>query len=278
MIPKKNKPGKWRLIVDLSSPTGASVNDGIDKSMCRLSYTSVGAVAKQALCLGRGWLLAKMDIKHAYRIVPVHPVDRLLLGMKWDGRVLADKTLPFGLPSAPLIFTAVADVLMWLMQTNGVSIVDHYLDDFITIGRPGMDECSKNFQCMLETCSTAGVPVEAKKSEGPTTSLVFLGIEIDTVAMQLRLPQDKLDRLRETVAVWRGRTDCRKRELMSLIESVSHACKVIKQGRAFFRRLIDLSECFSWLDHFIRINVDARSDIERWFRFASTWNGVSLLY
>ena len=32
-IPKKNKPGKWRLIVDLSSPDGASVNDGIEKDL-----------------------------------------------------------------------------------------------------------------------------------------------------------------------------------------------------------------------------------------------------
>lgn len=51
--------------------------------------------------------MAKMDIKQAYRIVPVHPEDRRLLGMQWQDKVYVDKVLPFGLRSAPLIFSAV---------------------------------------------------------------------------------------------------------------------------------------------------------------------------
>ena len=65
IIPKKNKPGKWRLIVDLSSPEDASVNDGIKKDICSLSYISVDMIAEMALALGKGALLAKMDIKQA---------------------------------------------------------------------------------------------------------------------------------------------------------------------------------------------------------------------
>jgi len=62
VIPKKHKPNKWLLIVDLSSPNGASVNDGIDKDICSLSYTSVDAVVEKILEMGRGALLAKLDI------------------------------------------------------------------------------------------------------------------------------------------------------------------------------------------------------------------------
>ena len=54
IIPEKNKPGKWRLIMDLSSPDGASVNDGIEKDTCSLSYISVYMVA----ALGVGALLS----------------------------------------------------------------------------------------------------------------------------------------------------------------------------------------------------------------------------
>ena len=278
MIPKKNKPGKWRLIVDLSSPTRGSVNSGIVKELCSFSYTSVDVVANHVLRLGRGTLMAKMDIMHAYRNVPVHPEDRLLLGMMWEGKVFVDKTLPFGLRSAPLIFTAVADALMWMMQQRGVSIVDHYLDDFITLGKPDSAECHCNFETMLETCRVTGFPVESGKSEGPTTMLTFLGIEIDTVSMEMRLPLDKLARLREVIRDFRGRKGCKKRELLSLIGSLSHACKVIKLGRPFLRRLIVLSKREKRLDHFVRLNADARSDIEWWFRFADVWNGVSLMY
>ena len=87
VIPKKNKPNKWRLIVDLSSPTGESVNDGISRELSSLSYTSVDVVVEHILTLGRGSMLAKMNIKQAYRMIPVRPQDRPLLGMKWQGQV-----------------------------------------------------------------------------------------------------------------------------------------------------------------------------------------------
>lgn len=278
IIPKKNKPGKWRLIVDLSTPEKASVNDGIKKELCSLSYTSVDTIAEKIVTLGRGTLLAKIDIKQAYRIIPVHPEDRWLLGMSWEGRVYVDKTLPFGLRSAPLIFTAVADALAWLMKREGVSLVDHYLDDFITLGRPRSDECANNFQRMLETCEDAGTPVEAEKSESPTTKLTFLGIELDSAALEMRLPADKMANLRGMIASWRGKKACRKRDLLSLIGSLAHACKVIRPGRSFVRRLIDLSKKVTDLNHFVRLNAEARSDIEWWFRFAEGWNGVSMMY
>ena len=80
VIPKKNKPGKWRLILDLSSPEGHSVNDGISKDLCSLSYVSIDDAVTGILQVGRGALMAKMDIKEAYRNIPVFPQDRLLLG------------------------------------------------------------------------------------------------------------------------------------------------------------------------------------------------------
>ena len=107
VIPKQNKPGKWRLIVDLSAPEGFSVNDGIQKDLCSLTYTSVEEVVQCIIQLGRGAMLAKIDIKHAYRNIPVHPQDRMLLGMKWGGDIYIDKVLPFGLRSVPIIFSAV---------------------------------------------------------------------------------------------------------------------------------------------------------------------------
>ena len=61
--------------------------------MCSLSYTSVDAVVEKILDLGRNALLAKLDIKQAYRMIPVHPQDRLLLGMEWEEYVYVDKYL-----------------------------------------------------------------------------------------------------------------------------------------------------------------------------------------
>lgn len=83
VIPKKNRPGHWRLIVDLSSPEGGSANDSMDKDSCSLSYTFVDTITSRVAALGKGTLIAKMDVQQAYRLVPVHPDDRVLLGMQW---------------------------------------------------------------------------------------------------------------------------------------------------------------------------------------------------
>ena len=85
VIPQGSQPGKWRLIVYLSSTHGSSVNYGIDESLCSLSYMSVEEVASKILELGAGSEMAKLNIKSAYRIVPVHLDDGSSQG--WSGRV-----------------------------------------------------------------------------------------------------------------------------------------------------------------------------------------------
>ena len=90
-IPKKNKPSKWRLITDLSSPLSASVNDGISKEHSSVRYTSVDHLSSLIVAKGRGALLVKADIKEAYQMVPVHPEDQPLLGILWNNKVYIDK-------------------------------------------------------------------------------------------------------------------------------------------------------------------------------------------
>ena len=113
VIPKST-PGKWRIIVDLSSPQGGSVNDGISRGMCSLSYLRVDDVAAKVVGMGTGALMAKFDLRSAYQNVPVHPDDRWLLGTEWEDQLFVDTVLPFGLRSAPMIFNAVAEALAFI--------------------------------------------------------------------------------------------------------------------------------------------------------------------
>ncbi len=143
VIPKKGRPGRWRLIVDLSAPEAHSVNDGIDRVLSSVSYTSVDDVVKRVLELGEGARLAKADVKAAYRNVPVHPRDRWLLGMRWEGETFVDGTLPFGLRSAPLLFTALGDAIEWIATKRGAVWLRHYIDDFVAVGQRGTDQCER---------------------------------------------------------------------------------------------------------------------------------------
>ena len=195
VIPK-SEPGKWQLILDLSAPEGCSVNDGICSEWCSLSYMSVDDVAAEIVSLGRGAQMAKFDLKSAYRNVPVHPDDRWLLGMLWDDQLFIDAALPFGLRSAPMIFNAVAEALAFIIRLKGVRGLGHYLDDFVIVGPPEPVVCCSALERSLETCSEVGFPVAVDKTEGPASQITFLGIELDSEACQLRLPQGKLEKLR----------------------------------------------------------------------------------
>ena len=144
LLPKPQS-NKWCLIVNLSAPAGASVNDGICLESCSLSYASVDDAVAIIQCLGQGTELVKMDLKYAYRVVPVHPQDHQLLGIQWDGGVYVDRSLPFGLRSAPLIFTAFADLVMLAIYRHGVRWLLHFLDNF----RP---RDSRNVSCCFIGC------------------------------------------------------------------------------------------------------------------------------
>ena len=181
LIPKPHQPGKFRLIVDLSAPHGSSVNDGIDPSLCSLEYASVDQAASLARQAGRGALMSKLDLSSAYRRVPVHPHDQHLLGIEWQGVVYCDKALPFGLRSAPKLFTAVADGLAWAMLCRGISVLLHYLDDFFFCSPPDSAAAAEALKIAVPLCSELGLPTVPDKLVGPATCIPFLGIEIDSV-------------------------------------------------------------------------------------------------
>ena len=144
------------------------MNDGIPKGAFTVQYVSINAFIDGIMTLGRGTLMAKFDVASAYRNVAIHPEDRPLLGMKWRGQYFVDMVLPFGLHSVPFIFTAIADLVAWILIHNyGVDFLRHYLDDFLTLGSPASPICHSNLQTCVQLCKKLGLPLHPDKLEGP---------------------------------------------------------------------------------------------------------------
>ena len=217
---------QWHLIDNLSAPEGWSINEGIDRELCRLKYTSVDDVVQRVrvLQLGEGAEIAKADVRGAYRNVPEHPRDTWLLGMEWNGTVFMDRTLPFGPRSAPLLFTAMGDAIEWIAKSSSAGWPRHFIDDFVTVGAAGAGECAHTMLKFKETCSMLGMLLDEKKEEGPAEVLPFLGMELDCRKGEVRLPEGHLKDLRRKLQEWRGMKSCRKRDLLSVIGHLSHAC------------------------------------------------------
>ena len=208
-------------------------------------------------------------------MIPVHPHDHPLLGICWEGSTYVDRSLPFGLRSAPKIFTAVADMLAWALHLNGVRYVLHYLDDFLLLGPPGSPKAEQALALTTRTCAALGVPVAEHKMEGPATELAFLGILIDTDKFQLRLPAVKLTRLRHLLLSWRSRRSCRRGQLESFVGHLSHAATVIRQGLIFLRPLFALLSTTARSQAQIRLNRAVRANLQWWDCYLQDWNGAS---
>ena len=83
LVPKSS-PGEYRLIFDLSYPQGASINAGILREDSSVSYTKFDEVVHMVRQEGKGSFLFKVDIKSAFRLLPIHIQDFALLGMKFQ--------------------------------------------------------------------------------------------------------------------------------------------------------------------------------------------------
>jgi hypothetical protein len=118
-VPKKRTdPPEWRRIHHLSHPDGDSINDHIDAES--RTYARFDDAIRLAKRLGTGALFAKIDVKSAFRCIPVAPSDRHLLGFHWYNQFFADLCLPFGLSSSPQIWEDYASALHWIAQRRSL--------------------------------------------------------------------------------------------------------------------------------------------------------------
>ena len=169
----------------MATDSGPLIPQRFQRQRCNPMGPLLSGLVQLACTLGPGCLLAMLDLKEAYRAVPVHPSDQPLLEMAWQGTTYTDRALPFGLRSAPKIFSALTDAMMWILWNRGIVMAVHYLDDFLLLGPPASPPCSQALASTISLCKELGFPVTADKTEGPGSTLTFLGVEIDSIASEI---------------------------------------------------------------------------------------------
>jgi hypothetical protein len=108
------------------------------------------------------------------------------------------------------------------------------------------------------------------------TVMTFLGFELETSYMVVRLPQEKLQRTLALVRECTAKMACKKRELESLLGYLQHAATVIRPRRTFVRRLIELLAVLEKREHWVRLNDSMQSDLTWWLMYMEGWNGISI--
>lgn len=214
----------------------------------------------------------------AFRIIPIHPAGLSLLGMKWDNMYYFDRCLAMGLSSSCAIFESFSTALEWLSINHlGACAVVHILDDFLFIAK-SKEKCVGDLQNFITMCNHRGVPLAPEKTVGPETVLQFAGITLDSARQEARLPEDKLQKCRAMLHDFQARRSVYLRELQSLIGLLNFTCPVVVPGRAFLRRMIDLTKSVKKRHHHIYLSRGAKSDIMLWRGFLEEFNGRSFFF
>ena len=273
-VPKPG--GKIRPITDFSRPFSKSINNYCGSLYSEFSYESVDNVVAM---LEPEEYMSVVDIKAAYRAVPIAPGHRKFMGFRWtiDGREknYVDNRRCFGLRLGPLYFDKISRFIHdTLSILYGVRVVN-YLDDFLVVSRT-YRQAVRDQSIVVGLLRYLGFHVSFEKVLSPSTCTTYLGIEIDSVEMELRLPASKLFKLKELLKVTLLKTKISKFELESLGGLLSHCAHVVRGGKIFCRRVYQLYKTLmSKGKKSIRMSAEVKADLKWWFSFCEAFNGVA---
>ena len=276
---EKKTPGEFRLIHHLSFPEGESLNDFIDPELCSVKYTHFDEAIHMVQDMGRACLLSKLDIKSAYRLLPVSPAEFDQLGFMFDNKFYFDKAMPFGCSISCASWEKVSTFLESIAKQNSpVGDLKHYVDDFLFAGEANTDHCLIIMKNFIFCCDQMGFPIASEKTVWPTTCIVYLGLEIDSMEMVVRMPEEKIQELISKICLVRDKKTVKLKHMQQLIGSLNFAARVIVPGRPFLRRLINSTKGVTKPHHHLKVTNSMRQDLDMWLNFFKNYNGVSVFH
>lgn len=217
LVPKPD--GSHRLILNLKSlniflhTAHFKIED--HKTVCKL--------------INKGSFMATIDLKDAYHLIPISHSHRKYLRFTFKGNIFEYTCLPFGLSSAPLIFTKIMKpVLSYLRSRNFTSVL--YLDDFLLLGN-SYDKCCENVKNTIKILEGLGFLVNYKKSVLiPSNYIKYLGFLYDSLSMTISLPEDKVFKIKNLLKKYSTLKTCTIREFAKFLGTLCSICPAVKYG------------------------------------------------
>ena len=274
-VPKK-MPNSYRLISDLSQPKTNSVNDSIPPSASRVSYPSIQDAIDCILSLvndGHTPMLSKLDVKSAFRLMPLTSSQFPLMGVQFSGNYYIDTFLPMGASSSCRIYQEFSNAFTHIVSHHGkIPHVISYLDDHLIISKC-FETALKHLHTFQNLAAKINLPLAHDKTAGPASTLEFLGIELDTRKLEARLPPDKITKAKTLIHKVLKAGKIHKKKLESLHGYLNFCASIIPSGRTFIRSLAKFMHSKSpW----VSISSQIREDLLIWLEFLNDFNGRAM--
>ncbi|XP_057204274.1 uncharacterized protein LOC130562947 [Triplophysa rosa] len=176
---------------------------------------------------GRGAWLAKVDITSAFKVMPIHPDFWHLFGIRWRNKFYFSVRLTLGCRSSPNIFDMLSEAICWILSNNyAIPYLIHLLDDFLMILSPDSFPAA-HLAKVQQVFENLGVPLAPDKTSGPSTSIEFLGIKLDSLKFQASLAKEKIDRTIVIASALLANPRCSKRKLVSVLGHLNFVMRII---------------------------------------------------
>ena len=258
---------KRRVIVDFSFPAGRSINDGIPKATyleheVEFSLPSVQSMVGRINFLGKGCLMYKKDLMHAFRQFSIDPGDYGFTGMSWKDMIFLDTRLAMGLRSSAYCCQSVTGLVAKIASEKAHVMV--YLDDFGGAELPGKAYAS--FLHLGRLLQHFGLEEATEKAVAPTTCMDWLGIRFDTIEWTMALKPNKLQELLVSLPKILLSKRVKKVLLQKVLGSLVWASAVVRSGVIFFNRLLALLRKLKRPNHSVYFSSEAKKDVAWWLR------------
>ena len=222
----KKKNGKMRPVIDLSS-----LNKFLIKEKFKMeTLSSIKALVRQ------GDWGASIDLQDAYLHIPIHPSSRKYLRFSCQGKLFQFKCLPFGLASAPRVFTKVMETVAAYLRQRGLRVAQ-YFDDWLLLHAKQATLSHQLHVCWDTVISLGLIPNREKSDLNPSQDFVFVGTNFLTVPDKVRIPDDRAESLAASIQSFISQKSVRARPFLSLLGSLNAAAELIKMGRLHMRPL-----------------------------------------
>ena len=273
-----SRSGKSRVVVDLSFPSGSSVNDGIPKDSyldepLALRLPGTDALVAIILQKGPGCLLFKKDLSCAYRQLRIDPQDFHLLGIQHHSFVYFDVAPPFGLHSVAMMCQRTTSAVSYMFRNLGFHCTN-YIDDFG--GAESPHKATMAFETLEELLSTLGLESSPEKDCAPSTCMVFLGVHFNTVDMTMSMTPERLLDLLSRCSLLLTADVVSHRDLQSLLGVMSFVTACVRPARIFMSGLLNTLRA-NLSTGFCPLTSEDKSDLHWWYHFLPQFNGVTLI-
>ena len=265
--------------MDLSWPTGFAINSGIPKDIYMGCPYKLALPTTDDLCTtlrlhGPYSFMYSRDISRAYRHLHSDPLTWRLLGFLWDGKYYFDASIPFGIRWGAMAMQRTTTAVTYIMDKHGFQTYT-YIDDIAGIGTT-LDATESGFKKLKQLFKDLGLEESESKAQPPSHQITWLGVEFDAVAMEIRMPNEKISDSIIMLNTWRHKSRATRTELRKLLGRLFHLGKTCHSIRLFVNRMLDtLRACPD--TGTISLSTDFKKDVNWFLMFLPQYNGIHLL-